>query len=73
MCFSAKYTTLKRRFTWPFYPANFFPRLLLRYMHMQFLLLASWVDAVIIMNQERDQHGFVQFFRKEGKFFLEVH
>lgn len=64
---------LKRRFSWSYYPSNFFPRLLLRFMHMQLLLLGSWVDAVVIMNQEQEQYGFLKFFSRDGSFILEVY
>eukprot|EP00026_Physarum_polycephalum_P000536 Phypoly_transcript_00537.p1 GENE.Phypoly_transcript_00537~~Phypoly_transcript_00537.p1 ORF type:complete len:1451 (+),score=177.67 Phypoly_transcript_00537:50-4354(+) len=66
------FVMLKRRFTWTFYPANFFPRLLLRLMHMQVTLLGSWVDAVVLMNQDQSHYAFVHLFSQEGSFILEV-
>ena len=63
---------LKRRFTWSIFPANFFPRLLLRLMHMQMCLLGSWVDAGVVMSQDQGHHGFLHLFPKDGCYVLEV-
>lgn len=63
---------LKRRFTWGFYPANFFPRLLLRLMHMQVSLLGSWIDAAVVMSPNHSHYGFIHLFSTEGTFILEV-
>ena len=67
------FSTLKRRFTWAFYPANFFPRLLLRLMHMQVSLLGSWVDAAVLMSQDQGHYSFIHLFSQDGSFILEVY
>jgi hypothetical protein len=62
----------KRRFSWDFLPSGFFPRLLLRLVHLRMRLLACWIDAAVIMGRNDFECAFLQLLRNEDKYNLEV-
>jgi len=64
---------LIRQFSWPFYPSGFFPRLLLRLAHLRVRVLASWLDAAVIMGRDEGECAFVKLSHStESIYSLEV-
>ena len=61
-----------RRITWSFYPSGFFPRLILRLAHLRIRLLASWLDAAIIMGRDDSECAFLRLAHSEAAYHLEV-
>lgn len=62
-----------RRFTWPSHPTGFFPRLLLRLVHLRMKPLACWLDAAVIMGKGGVECAFLHLFRQQdSQFVLEV-
>jgi len=62
----------KRRFSWDFLPSGFFPRLLLRLVHLRMRLLAGWIDAAVVMGRNNFECAFLRLSRNEDKYYLEV-
>lgn len=64
-----------RHFRWNFYPAGFFPRLLLRLVHLRVKPLKSWLDAAVVVGH-RDECAFMRISKNEelsvNPFFMEV-
>ena len=63
-----------RRFSWRFFPAGFFPRLLLRLVHFRLRPLACWLDAAVIMGKYSNECAFMQLHPdpQDAMFHLEV-
>lgn len=57
---------------WDFYPTGFFPRLLVRIMHAQFPVPASWANAAIFFSRSGDEVGLLQIKKADSKYCLEV-
>jgi hypothetical protein len=63
-----------RRFSWKFFPSGFFPRLLLRLVHLRMNTLVCWLDSAIILGTNGVECAFMQLSRKshDDPFILEV-
>lgn len=61
-----------RRFVWDFYPAGFFPRLLVRLMHLQLMVPISWANAAVLFSRVGDEVTFLEIKQETHKFILEV-
>eukprot|EP00026_Physarum_polycephalum_P000182 Phypoly_transcript_00182.p1 GENE.Phypoly_transcript_00182~~Phypoly_transcript_00182.p1 ORF type:complete len:2033 (+),score=208.26 Phypoly_transcript_00182:30-6101(+) len=66
--------TFVRRFSWKIFPSGFFPRLLLRLVHLRMKPLVCWLDAAVILGKDGTECAFMRLSQKleDSSFFLEV-
>lgn len=61
-----------RKFEWDFYPSGFFPRLLVRLMHLKLAMPLSWANAAVLHSRDGDEVAFLHLKKEGEKFCLEV-
>ena len=66
--FDRRTRTYGRRFEWQRFPNGFFPRLLVRLMHQQLSLHASWIDAAVLCGGTGDEVAFLQLSKPGDAF-----
>lgn len=57
---------------WDYYPYGFFPRLLVRLMHLQLPVPVSWANAAVILSKSGDEVALLQMKKEADKYCLEV-
>ncbi len=63
-----------RVFKWGFQPEGFFPRLLLRLVHLRLTPLTCWLDAAVFMGREGGECAFMKLSHsfEENQYTLKV-